>query len=61
VWNPARVLERSAPPSNGQIHEVLCEGFDGKAYDEERAARYATRQGFYDPPLSRGLDAARAV
>jgi uncharacterized protein len=48
LWNPARFVDRSVLPSNGQIHELLCEGgFDGKKYDEERAARYARREGFY--------------
>ena len=47
LWNPARFIDRSELPTNGQIHEALCEGFDGKAYDEERAARYARREGFY--------------
>lgn len=48
LWNPARFIDRSALPTNGQIHEALCEGeFDAKKYDEERAARYARREGFY--------------
>lgn len=47
LWNPARFIDRSALPTNGQLHEALCAGFDGKAYDEERAARYARREGFY--------------
>lgn len=47
VWNPSLFVDRAQLPSNGQIHEVLCEGFDGARYDEERAARYARREGFY--------------
>lgn len=48
LWNPARFIDRAALPSNGQIHESLCEGdFDAPKYDEERAARYARRDGFY--------------
>ena len=48
LWNPARFIDRSVLPTNGQIHEVLCEGdFDGKKHDEERAARYARRENFY--------------
>jgi PPOX class probable FMN-dependent enzyme len=47
LWNPARFIDRSELPTNGQIHEALCEGFDGKTYDAERAARYARREGFY--------------
>lgn len=48
LWNPARFIDRSALPTNGQIHESLCEGtFDAQQYDEERAARYARRDGFY--------------
>jgi len=35
-------------PTNGAIHEVLADGaFDACTYDEERAARYARREGFY--------------
>jgi uncharacterized protein len=47
LWNPARFIDRSELPTNGQIHEALCAGFDGKSYDEERAARYARRDGLY--------------
>ncbi|HEX6244640.1 MAG TPA: pyridoxamine 5'-phosphate oxidase family protein [Polyangiales bacterium] len=47
-WNPGRFLERSALPSNGEIHRALCgPDFDAAQYDEERAARYARREGFY--------------
>lgn len=47
-WNPARFLERSALPSNGEIHrELKGESFDAAVYDAERAERYARREGFY--------------
>lgn len=48
LWDPSRFLERTALPTNGEILEALQgEGFDAAAYDEERAARYARREGFY--------------
>jgi PPOX class probable FMN-dependent enzyme len=48
LWNPARFVDRSVLPSNGQIHKQLAGGdFDAEAYDLERAARYARREGFY--------------
>jgi PPOX class probable FMN-dependent enzyme len=48
LWNPARHVDRSALPSNGEIHKELRGGdFDADAYDAERAARYARREGFY--------------
>jgi uncharacterized protein len=49
LWNPATFVDRSVLPTNGEIHESLCgDGtFDSKTYDEERAARYARRDGFY--------------
>lgn len=48
LWNPAGFLDRRALPSNGEIHRALCgPQFDAAAYDEERAARYARREGFY--------------
>lgn len=47
-WNPASFLDRSALPSNGEIHRAIQGGnFDAQTYDEERAARYARREGFY--------------
>jgi PPOX class probable FMN-dependent enzyme len=47
-WNPARFIDRSELPTNGQIHkERAGEAFDAAAYDAERAARYAKREGFY--------------
>lgn len=48
LWDPARFVDRSVLPTNGQIHaELAGEGFDAAAYDEARAARYARREGFY--------------
>jgi predicted pyridoxine 5'-phosphate oxidase superfamily flavin-nucleotide-binding protein len=48
LWNPARFIERSALPSNGEIHHLLSRGtVDAEKYDAERAARYARREGFY--------------
>ena len=48
LWDPSRFVDRKELPTNGQIHEVLAGGdFDAEGYDEERAARYARREGFY--------------
>jgi len=48
MWNPDKFLERSELPSNGQILRSLSDSnFDAGAYDQERAARYARREGFY--------------
>jgi PPOX class probable FMN-dependent enzyme len=48
LWNPAKFVDRAVLPTNGEIHRELRGGdFDAKAYDEERAARYARREGFY--------------
>ncbi len=47
-WDASRFLDRGALPSNGEILRVLQgEDFDSAAYDAERAARYARREGFY--------------
>jgi PPOX class probable FMN-dependent enzyme len=47
-WDPARFVDRKELPTNGAIHKVLRDGdFDAAKYDEERAARYARREGFY--------------
>lgn len=47
-WNPERFIDRASLPTNGEIHQALCGGdFDAKKYDDERAARYARREGFY--------------
>ena len=48
LWNPAQFLDRAVLPSNGNIHKVLKGGdFDAERYDQERADRYARREGFY--------------
>lgn len=48
LWEPSRFVDRSVLPTNGEIHKVLAGGeFDAEKYDEERAARYARREGFY--------------
>jgi uncharacterized protein len=48
LWNPERFVARAALPSAGQIHKAIQgEGFDAEKYDEERAARYARREGMY--------------
>jgi len=47
-WEPALFVKRETLPSNGAIlRELEGEGFDADAYDAERAARYARREGFY--------------
>lgn len=48
LWDPERFVDRAVLPTNGEIHRMLHgEGFDAQSYDEERAARYAKREGFY--------------
>jgi predicted pyridoxine 5'-phosphate oxidase superfamily flavin-nucleotide-binding protein len=48
LWDPANHVDRSALPTGGEIFAALKgEGFDAAKYDEERAARYARREGFY--------------
>lgn len=48
LWDPARFVDRAQLSTSGEIHEVLAGGdFDAGKYDEERAARYAKREGFY--------------
>ena len=47
LWDPARFLDRSELPSNGEVFQALLDDFDGEQYDRERAARYARRDGFY--------------
>jgi PPOX class probable FMN-dependent enzyme len=48
LWDPARFIDRSVLPTNGAIHACLRGGdFDADAYDAERAARYARREGLY--------------
>jgi PPOX class probable FMN-dependent enzyme len=47
-WNPARFLERSALPNNGEImHAIRPDEVDPIQYEAERAVRYAKREGFY--------------
>ena len=48
LWDPERFVDRKELATNGQILAKLKgEGFDAEAYDEERAGRYARREGFY--------------
>lgn len=48
LWDPARFVERSLLPTSGAILACARGGdFDAAAYDRERAARYARREGFY--------------
>ena len=48
LWDPSRFVDRALLPTGGQIHACLRNGaFDAEAYDQERAARYARREGFY--------------
>lgn len=48
LWEPARFVDRSELPTNGEIHRALKgDDFDAAAYDAERALRYARREGFY--------------
>jgi len=40
LWDPERFLDRSALPTNGEIHALLSGGeVDAQQYDEERATR----------------------
>jgi uncharacterized protein len=48
LWNPAQFVTRNILPTNGEIHRAIAgETFDAETYDQERAARYARREGFY--------------
>lgn len=48
LFDPARYVDRSELPTNGEIHALLSNGeVDADAYDRERAERYARREGFY--------------
>lgn len=48
LWDPARFVDQSELPTNGQIHRAIHgDGFDADAYDTERAERYRRREGFY--------------
>lgn len=47
-WDVSRFQTRESLPSNGEILRELVGGdFDAEAYDAERTARYARREGFY--------------
>ena len=48
LWDPGRHVDRSELPSSGAIlREVADAGLDVEAYNRERAARYARREGLY--------------
>lgn len=48
LWDATRFVDRKELPTSGAIHKELRGGdFDAEQYDEERAARYARREGFY--------------
>ena len=47
LWDPQRFVDRSELPSSGEIHRSLNPEFDAERYDEERAERYARREGLY--------------
>jgi uncharacterized protein len=47
LWDPERHIARSALPSSGEILRSLDPAVDAETYDEERAERYARREGFY--------------
>ena len=47
LWDPRSFVDRADLPSNGEVHKALNEEFDAERYDDERAARYARREGFY--------------
>ncbi len=47
LWDPSHHVDRAELPSSGEIHRSRDPSFDAAAYDEERAERYARREGFY--------------
>ena len=48
LWDPTTFVDRSVLPTSGEIMKALQgDDFDAAAYDAERAARYARREGFY--------------
>ena len=48
LWNPERHIDRSELPTSGEIlRSVAGDSVDPAAYDRERAARYARREGLY--------------
>jgi uncharacterized protein len=47
-WDHQRHVDPVALPTGGQVlRAIQGEGFDGEAYDRERAERYRQRVGFY--------------
>ena len=48
LWDPARHLPPSAVPTGGDVLRAIHgETFDAQDYDDQRAVRYAKRDGFY--------------
>jgi len=48
LWDPTRHVDGKTMPTSGQIHKAMKgESFDAEQYDQERAERYARRDGFY--------------
>jgi predicted pyridoxine 5'-phosphate oxidase superfamily flavin-nucleotide-binding protein len=48
LWDPAHFIDPSSMPTTGEIRRELAGGaFDAEGYDQERAGRYARREGFY--------------
>ncbi len=48
LWNPEHHIGRAELPSPGKILRSLSDDdFDADDYDQERAGRYARREGFY--------------
>jgi uncharacterized protein len=48
LWDPARFIDRSELPTNGEILAAMHgETIDAAEYDAARAERYARRDGFY--------------
>jgi uncharacterized protein len=49
LWDPEQFIDREELPSAGEIQRAVQSdpAFDAAAYDRERAARYAKREGFY--------------
>jgi uncharacterized protein len=48
LWNPVNHIERSDLPRQGDIlRAISLSDLDADEYEQERAARYARREGFY--------------
>lgn len=48
LWDPTRFADRAELPTNGEIQrEIHGQSVDPADYDQQRAARYARREGFY--------------